>query len=413
MRSLRESFASFLAVVLITSRQYFCLPKFLKKYRTAIIFTAVFILSLSVYLQTVSGSDQNHYVWLANAFLHGKLSVPNIGRLVELIPHNGNYYVVYPPMPAVVLMPFVAIFGVSFNEALVSIIFASLATALIWLMLKKIGCSDQKSIWLSVLFGFGTCLLFTASVGSSWYIAEVCAALFLVSAIVLVLYQKSYFLVGLFLGFATISELPLALTFPFFLLLMYERNSFWAPRLKQALYFFVGLALPVCLYFAYNTVRYGSFSFFDPGYNLLTINDPNFPYGLYSILYLPKQIYAILFQGPILLSHFPYFKPSWMGLGLFFTTPAFLYIFKGSYNRLSKYAAVAVLCVLPAFLFHGTVGFNQFGYRFSIVFSPFLILLTANGMGAELSWKAKLLIILSVIINLWGTIAIIKYGFVT
>jgi len=102
-----------------------------------------------------------------------------------------------------------------------------------------------------------------------------------------------------------------------------------------------------------------------------------------------------------------------MGLGLFFTTPAFIYIFKGPWNRLSKYAIIAILCILPSLVFHGTVGFTQFGYRFSLDFIPFLMLLTANGMGENLGWKARALIILSVIVNLWGTISIIKFNFVS
>ena len=381
------------------------------KIPTIIWFLLISILAFSIYLLTKGPPPgQDHYVWLASAFLHGKLGISNSG-LEELVNWHGNYYVVYPPGPAVLLMPFVAVFGTSFDESLLSIILASISVSVTWLMLRKVGANKNKALWLTVLFGFGTCLWFIASVGSSWYIAEVVAVLFLTSAIVLTLYQKSYALIGLLLGLATLARLTVVLAFPFFLFIVYERNSTLKPRFKQAAVFLIALAIPLILYVAYNMVRYGTV--LDIGYNIIIKNDPNYPYGLYSIYYLPKHIYAIFFQGPILQSSFPYFKPNWMGLGLFFTTPAFIYIFKGPWNRLSKYAIIAILCILPSLVFHGTVGFTQFGYRFSLDFTPFLMLLTANGMGENLGWKARALIILSVIVNLWGTISIIKFNFVS
>ena len=148
-------------------------------------------------------------------------------------------------------------------------------------------------------------------------------------AIILALYKKNNFWVGLLLGCATLSRLPVVLSFPFFLLLTYEQNTAWKPRLKQAAIFFIGLAIPVGLNALYNFGRYGTF--LDVGYYLIPgiQQDPYFTSGIFNLSYIPRHIYAIFFQGPILLNNFPYFEPSWMGLGLFFTTPAFIYIFKG------------------------------------------------------------------------------------
>ncbi len=60
------------------------------------------------------------------------------------------------------------------------------------------------------------------------------------------------------------------------------------------------------------------------------------------------------------------------------------------------------------FTFAGT-GFAQFGYRFSLDFMPFLFLLTIKGMGEELSWHQKALILASVVVNLWGVVWINKF----
>jgi len=201
---------------------------------------------------------QNHFVYLADAFLHGKLGVSGGGTsLAEIVPFNGNYFVVYPPMPAVLLIPFVALFGTNFDQGLMSVFLACLAVAATWLMLKKTGANGNKALWLTALFGFGTCFWFTAAVGSAWYIEHVSAVLFLTLAIILALYKKSPFLTGLLLGFAFLSRLPVILSFPFFLLLIYEQNSGWKPRLKQAAYFAVGLGIIVGIYELYNLGRWG------------------------------------------------------------------------------------------------------------------------------------------------------------
>ena len=373
------------------------------------------LISLIVFLLSKGPPPgQNHFVYLADAFLHGRLGVTGGGTsLAEIVPFNGNYYVVYPPMPAVLLLPLVAVFGTSVDQSLMSVFLACLCVAATWLMLKKTGVNGNKALWLTALFGFGTCFWFTASVGSAWYIEHIVAVLFLTLAIILALYKKSPFLIGILLGCAFLSRLPVVLSFPFFLLLIYEQNRAWKPRLKQAAYFAVGLGILVAIYELYNFGRWGVFS--DLGYSLIPgiQQDPYFTNGIFSLSYIPRHIYAILFQGPILLSNFPYFEPNWMGLGLFFTTPAFIYIFKGPWNRLSKYAALAVACILPILITHGTVGFTQFGYRFSLDFTPFLMLLVAKGMRENLGWEEKALIILSVLVNLWGVVSIIGFNFVS
>ena len=208
------------------------------------------------------------------------------------------------------------------------------------------------------------------------------------------------------------SRLSTVLSLPFFLLLVYDRSNAWKTRFKQALYLLLGLTIPVGLNGLYNYARYGTF--LDIGYFLIpgVLQESWFRLGIFNIAYIPRHIYAILLQGPILLNVFPYFKPNWMGLGLFFTTPAFVYVFKGPWDKLSKKAGVAVLCILPILITHGTVGFSQFGYRFSLDFTPFLMLLTAKGMREKLGWSEKTLILLSLLVNLWGVISIIKLNFV-
>jgi 4-amino-4-deoxy-L-arabinose transferase-like glycosyltransferase len=378
-------------------------------YKLLLIAVVAFVIFL---LSKGPSPHQNHYVYLADSFLHGRLDLASdsFSKLNEIVFYNNHYYIVYPPLPAVLMMPFVAVFGTAFDQSLMSIILACVSVATIWLMLKKMGVKENKALWLTALFGFGTCFWFTAAYGSSWYIAQVGAVLFLTLAIVFVLYKKSPFLIGFLLGLAFLCRLPVILSFPFFLLFFYQQNRTWKPRIKDAIYFAAGLAILVGVYELWNFGRWGVFS--DLGYGILTVNDPYFAQGLFNISYIPRHLTAIFLQGPNFISTFPYVVPNSIGLGLFFTTPALIYIFKGPWNSLSKKAALAVVCILPILILHGTVGFSQFGYRFSLDFTPFLILLVSKGMRNNLGWLEKGLIILSVLVNLWGVLTIIKFGLV-
>jgi hypothetical protein len=109
-------------------------------------------------------------------------------------------------------------------------------------------------------------------------------------------------------------------------------------------------------------------------------------------------------------------------MALFLTTPAFLWLFAGlrGLRRDVGSAAVAgaaVLALLPD-IFHGTVGFQQFGYRFSIDAQPFLVALALVGDArrgttwrSRPSWLFLSVVAASVAINLYAMIAITRFDY--
>jgi hypothetical protein len=109
-------------------------------------------------------------------------------------------------------------------------------------------------------------------------------------------------------------------------------------------------------------------------------------------------------------------------MSLFLTTPAFLWVFAGlRENRrdvaVAATAAAALLALLPDVL-HGTVGFQQFGYRFSIDAQPFLVALAITGDGLHRGvWRRHptvlfiVAIVVSLAINIYATVAITRFGY--
>jgi len=109
-------------------------------------------------------------------------------------------------------------------------------------------------------------------------------------------------------------------------------------------------------------------------------------------------------------------------MSLLLTTPAFLWIFVAlrEVRRdvvVAATAAAALLALLPD-LFHGTVGFQQFGYRFSIDAQPFLVGLALSGdglfRGVWRRWPTILFVVatlLSLAVNIYVTIAITRFDY--
>jgi hypothetical protein len=119
----------------------------------------------------------------------------------------------------------------------------------------------------------------------------------------------------------------------------------------------------------------------------------------------------VIFLGlPKLIDTFPYVIPTWNGLAIWITTPAFIYAFKtGIRNKLAIACWVSIVLIALANFCHGTWGFTQFGYRFAVDFYPFLFILTIMGIGDRIRWHHMALIMIGVVVNLWGVLTLGKY----
>jgi hypothetical protein len=180
--------------------------------------------------------------------------------------------------------------------------------------------------------------------------------------------------------------------------------------------------LPFALvYVGYDLLRWGSL--FDSGYVKLTQGDVFFTRGLFSPFYLPRHFYAIFLEPPDLVEGTPFFlRPRGIGTALFLVTPAFLWLFAGLRGvrrdiGTAAVAAAALLALVPD-IFHGTMGFQQFGYRFSLDAQPFLVALALAGDArrdttwrSRPSWLFVAIVILSVAINLYAMVAITRFSY--
>lgn len=371
----------------------------------------LFIITFLVYSISSrgEGAQWNHFIYLADSFLHGHLYIQNI--LTELAIWDNHYFVVYPPMPAILLMPFVALFGINFYQPILSILLGAINVSLAYIVIFKLFKRVRLSFWISILYAFGTIQWYHAEIGSSWYLAHIVALFFLWLTLLEIVTKQRLFLIGLFISGAYLARLPTILSVIFVLIYLHQKFFQYNDKrltlnFRNIFLLSLGVALGILFNAIYNYLRFGTV--FDIGYSLLPIfNEPWYRYGLFNIGYIPAHLKEVFTALPVFSNQFPYIIPSVRVMALWFVMPAFFLVFCTSFKtKLSISSLIAIIVISLPGLAHGNNGSTQFGYRFALDFMPYLILLTASGLQNQFKWWAKLLIILSILINLWGVIMI-------
>lgn len=357
----------------------------------------------------------DYFTRLATSFLHGKYYLTeNPLWLTELIPAGANkFYVVYPPMPAILSIPFVFVLGKAFQQQFLGFILGGGIGVVTYLLTFAVTKNKTLAIWNTLLASFGSIIWFLSSVGSSWYLGHVASIFFLLLALYESQTKKRPILVGVFIGASYLSRIDTILTAPFIYFLLENKI-----KISRKIIGFVLGAAPFLIFNAvYNFSRFGAI--WDKAYFLLPqiLNETSAPWfykGVINIAYIPNNIKAAFWSFPIITNSFPFIKPSWAGLSLWITTPAFIYALLANFKKLAtklSWTAIAVIFLFVAM--HGGTGFAQFGYRFASDFYPFLIFLTARGISKKgLRWHHWLLLAISMVVNLWGVIWINKFGWV-
>jgi hypothetical protein len=236
-------------------------PRWLRLFRGRRGAAIVYVVFAATYVGTAGGrvvahSPYNHYVYLADGWLHGRLALPGqppnendwakvdvlklrdgrelrgiygsrtggpVDRFYplrgapetvpgsEIVTRTSIRYVSFPPFPAVLMAPFVAIWGLAFNDVLFNALWAGLNPMLLFLLLRHLrtrGLSQRSEVddlWLTALFGVGTVYYFCSVLGQVWFSAQIVAVTLSIGFVWASLGARRPLLAGLFaaLGFAT------------------------------------------------------------------------------------------------------------------------------------------------------------------------------------------------------------------
>jgi hypothetical protein len=170
----------------------------------------------------------------------------------------------------------------------------------------------------------------------------------------------------------------------------------------------VGFGLGLGALMGFNAwYNFGRFhSLMDNGYARVITENGNeniFPYGFFSVQYLPWQLQGYFLKIPEKIGHFPWFDPTLDGFSIFIAMPALVFLLTADYRKRSNW--LALLAVVPIFgfyLIYHWSGFAQFGRRYTLDFLPFVMVLIASGVKDRLSTTLVAATVFGALVELWG-----------
>ena len=244
------------------------------------------------------------------------------------------------------------------------------------------------------------------------------------------LVARRQFLAGVLFGLAALARLTTIFAAPFFLFV-----GGGGTLHRRGLSAGLGAGIPVLLLLAYNLAATGQL--FHPGYEYLYGHEYRpVPDGLLAQLvpalqgityhpgewtlqdprYLPQNLVIMLAWLPqvrpecglaLLDQACPLLQPDRLGMSLILTSPAWLLavpvVRRDLRRRIVLGSALAFGAVAVVNLMHFSQGWVQFGYRFSLDFAPFLLVLMTLGLAryGVRRWTV-VLVAVSIAINGWG-----------
>ena len=269
------------------------------------------VIAFAIYAVTRVDRVYDHFVWQAAAFLEGQAA---IRYPVDSAPGAplGNWFfqdvlpvatsdgvprglLPFPPLPALVLLPFVAVFGLATDDQLLFTTLAAVDVAICWWMLGRLRIDGAVRLATTIFFAFGTTFWYAAQLATTWYQAHIVAVGLAMLAVGLAIaadpaagddepgfddpdhvpvprpattlldrlrVDPRQVAIGLLFGLAATARLTVVVAAPFFMLVGGGR-SWWQRSWSAGL----GALIPVGLLLAYNVATTGHV--FHPAYDYL------------------------------------------------------------------------------------------------------------------------------------------------
>lgn len=419
---------------------------------------AAFLVALAVY-GTVAGdrlgtqTSDRHFVAQAEAWIHGRLDLerwpegaddPAIlehvvlddgavvsgrrllrtdafrvagGEDVPMARVRGSrpaeFHVAFPPFPAAVFVPIVLVFGPAVSDVLVTAVAGALVPVLFLVVLGRLrarGLSQRTpsdELWLALLLSFGTVLFYSAVQGRVWYTAQVFAVDLCLVYVWASIDAERPFLAGSCLALAFLTRAPMLFMFPLFVGEMWRtaRLGQW----RRWATFAAPVAAAGVLAAWHNYARFEDALEFGHSYLRVRQQLDIERYGLFDVHYVARNATAAFALLPDLRSEPPYISVSGHGLAIWFTTPA-LVLLAGAWPRKPFQYGLWITAASVGIwtLLYQNTGWFQFGFRFSLDYIVFLVLILAVD-ARPLTRLAQGLIVASIAVNLFGAATFNRY----
>lgn len=336
----------------------------------------------------------NSYGALAQAWLGGRLDIGACPE-IDCAVFGGKTFIIFPPLPALVAMPFVAVFGFkAFSGFILLGIASAVASLFVWRSIfRALDLDSATARWFLVAIALGSPLYQVVLRSDGvWFFAQSIGFLLVSLSLWAGVVRAS---LPLACGFAALAFLcrQMAIFYPLFLLaLTWPRQTSFVDGIRRQSRPVLLAAIPVlaalALYFIYNWVRFGNP--LDTGYSYIANPGPQSfigkriaDIGLFSKEYLTFNAIYLLFQGP----HFEFAEPvltrisgfDKIGVALPIASPWLLLALhlRRDWTMATGLAVIGIIAGLT--LFYHSNGASQINtQRYALDWLPILLVLMAR-----------------------------------
>jgi hypothetical protein len=385
----------------------------------ALVFSAVFVTYLltALLLGRLSSPAFSYFDQLAAAFLNGRLFLESPGQTHDLSKFRGRWYVPFPPLPALLMLPWQALFG-SVNTTLFSILVGAAGVTFVALTLRQAQANGWFSLspmterLLVALYALGSVHWYMVVDGNVWFVSQIAVSAALALALWLAVSGRSPWLIGTAVAAAMLGRPHVGLFAVLAVGMLLQRDGLpqSSRERRQLLGRLAALAVPpaiaVALLLGYNWARFDNPLNF--GYTIQNIaaelRGDLYRFGQFHPRYLARNFNAFLLLLPDTANRHGLLLPNMDGMSILLTMPAILLMAVARGPRLVISAAwLTIGLILVPLLTYYNTGWQQFGYRFSLDFLPAAMLLIAFG-AARLPRTVPWLVGYGIIVNLLGTL---------
>lgn len=372
------------------------------------------LLAVACFRALTDVGGTNAYALVAESLLAGKPYASTCFD-VDCGLRDGRNYIIFPPFPGVLVMPLVAMFGITTKGFIaISILFWAGALAIWNRTLKSFAETDEQRLWLVAAIGFASPLYFVMLRGDGiWFFAQSVAFFFVSLAIHEVVVGRRLVSAGIMLGFALLSRQMSIFYAPLLLVLAFRQEEpllrITSERIAAAFKLGLPILAALVLYLAYNYWRFGDP--FDSGYGTIPfkvdssmLGDRVATYGLWSSHYVLFNLFYFLFQG----FHAEFTGITQMSIGgldrggsaILAASPWLLLLFFAPKGRVQILALLLIAGFSVVLLFYHSNGFSQYNaQRYMLDWLPAALLMLAPALTQTRLEIFRLLVAWGVVLN--------------
>lgn len=358
-------------------------------------------------------SPRDSFTLMALAWRKGLLHLEHDFPWLELAIFEGNYYVSFPSVPALVMLPLTFIFGENTPNTIMTGCYL-MGSYIAGYHLCRHFRRQGDSLFLSLFLTMGCNMMYLSLTGDVWNQGQL-LSFFLTTMCAMGLVSRSpaQWGWGLFCLALSVGCRPFqAVYVPFGLWMLYQnlqnlqRTGFWKTILRGIPYVIAPVIVAIALGW-YNWVRFGNPIEFGHNYLPEFTRDPNQPQ--LGLQYIWNNVKGLLrmphFNGNRM--EFPLFNgfAFWMANPIYVTAIICVItkIAKSSWDTGDTLLCIGFVLEIFLLLIHKTFGGWQFGARYLCDLIPMMLLFQLRGRKKRQSWETAIGSF-AIALNLYGAI---------